>query len=133
MGRKETLKVAKVEEALRAAGGIYTVAAQMLKCAPNTIKGYVLRHPKLLEVVEEVTERHLDVAEQQLLLLVGQGNLGAVTFYLRTKGRHRGYGDKLEVKAEVRAKKAVDLSDVPDATLARWADWDDEDEATKGG
>lgn len=86
-----------VEEALRKAGGIKSLAAQILGCAPNTITNYMRRHPELGGIQDEITEENLDIAEAKLLTKIRSGNLTAVIFYLKTKGRARGYVERAEV------------------------------------
>jgi len=41
--------------------------------------------------VEEIAERCLDIVEKRLLEEIDGGNLQAIQFYLKTKGRNRGY------------------------------------------
>lgn len=93
---KAKLKVGDVEAALRATAGIYSAAAEKLGCAPNTVKNYVERHKALRQVCEEVTERTLDLAESKLLKQINKDNLTAIIFYLKTKGKHRGYVERQE-------------------------------------
>jgi hypothetical protein len=55
-------------------------------------KGRSLRYPESLgHVVAEVVEQNLDLAEHKLLGVINEGNMTAVIFYLKTKGRERGY------------------------------------------
>ena len=84
---------AQIEAALRASGGIYTGAAVRLECAPNTIKNYVERSEDLQEIVRQVVEENLDMAETTLLTAIRDKSLTAVIFYLKTKGKHRGYSE----------------------------------------
>jgi hypothetical protein len=97
MGARRRFTRAQVVEALRNAAGIYSGAAQMLGCAPNTIANYVDRSPKLQKLVREIQEQHLDLAETKLLTHLRDGNLKAVIFYLKTKGKVRGYSERTEV------------------------------------
>lgn len=95
------MKVADVADALRASAGIYTLAAQILarkygSCAPNTVKNYVLRYPKLKEVETEILDQTLDLAESTLINFIRSGSEKSVFFYLRTKGKHRGYTERIE-------------------------------------
>ena len=129
MARTQRYTVKQVEEALRQGAGIYTIASMRLKCAPNTVKNYVERHPRLQAVCAEIVEMNLDVAEHGLLGHLQEKNLSAILFYLRTKGRTRGYGDKLEVDGKVKVAARVDLSAASDGQVRRWAAWDDDDEA----
>jgi len=41
--------------------------------------------------VDEINEMSLDYVENQLLLQIREGNLNAIQYYLKTKGRNRGY------------------------------------------
>ena len=127
MARTAKFTHAQIEEALRQGAGVYTVAALRLKCAPNTVKNYVERSAKLKAVCEEIVEMNLDVAESKLLAALSEGNLQAVMFFLRTKGRARGYGDKLEVSAKVKTA-TLDLRGATLEEVRAWSDWDAEDE-----
>ena len=94
-------KVKDVEDALRASLGIRTAAAAILKkkygsCSPNTVKNYILKHPKLQAVLDDVLDQNLDVAESKILKWVNEGNLKAVIFFLTTKGKHRGWVRRVE-------------------------------------
>ena len=90
-------------KALRAGAGLYTQAARILEgkygsCAPNTVRNYVMRHAKLQQVMSEVTDMQLDLAEGQLLKAIGDGNLTAIIFYLKCKGRDRGYIERRQIE-----------------------------------
>ena len=98
---KPKLKLQHVEDALRQARGIISTAAKILQaaygsCTPRTVRNYVKRHPRLVEVIEETVELNLDTAESQLMSLFANGNLEAVIFYLKTKGKARGYVERFE-------------------------------------
>src|SRR5262249_38944429 len=98
---KPKLNLQHVEEAPRRAGATTGGAAIILEaaygsCTPRTVRNYVKRHPRLAEVIEEAVELNLDTAESQLMTLIANGNLGAVIFYLKTKGKARGYIERFE-------------------------------------
>lgn len=42
-------------------------------------------------VLDEIDETSLDYVENQLLMQIRDGNLNAITYYLKTKGKNRGY------------------------------------------
>lgn len=98
---KEKFKVNTVKEALRASGGIYSIAAIKLNCAPNTVKNYVERHPTLKRALAEILFENLDIAEAELLKAIrnesAQGHMTAIIFYLKTKGKDRGYSERTEI------------------------------------
>ncbi len=90
--------VAKVQEALRQSAGIRSGAAKLLGCAPNTIKNYIDRHPGLAEVEAEILDVNLDVAETKLQTAIREGNLTAIIFYLKCKGKERGYTERSQIE-----------------------------------
>lgn len=99
-GRVERYKPEQVIEALRNSAGVYLHAATMLGCARNTIRGYVERYPEIAEALDEILEENIDLGETALLGMMGdpahRGHSSSVQFYLRTKGKRRGYVDKKE-------------------------------------
>jgi hypothetical protein len=98
---KQKMKVEHVEQALRSSAGLISTAAKILEagygsCTPATVRNYIARYPRLREVLEEIVELHLDLAESKLLAAIGDGNMTAILFYLKTKGKHRGYVERFE-------------------------------------
>ncbi|MBI5258352.1 MAG: hypothetical protein HY855_17740 [Burkholderiales bacterium] len=77
--------------ALEATYGNPTAAARILKCHPNTVRGYIARHERCKHAAEESRETRLDVAEFELDKLVLAGDARAIIFLLTRLGRHRGY------------------------------------------
>jgi len=117
---KPKLKLQHVEDALRQAGGIISTAAKILEtaygsCTPRTVRNYVKRHPRLAEVIEETVELNLDTAESQLMSLIANGNLGAVIFYLKTKGKARGYVERVEATGSGGGPIKIDIETVRNA------------------
>lgn len=84
-------------EAIQKAGGILAVAARALGCSRQTLYNYMERYPDVRAAYDEANETNLDVAEAVLLEQVRGKDKEQVRFYLRTKGRARGYGDRLTV------------------------------------
>jgi len=101
--KKEYFTAEQVEVALRQSGAIYTLAAKILTkmngrpCVPNTVKNYIKRYKGLAKVEQEVRDGTLDMAESKLISKIKDGNLTAVIFYLKTKGKDRGYVERGEV------------------------------------
>ena len=97
MARTPMFPVSKVAEALRQAKGLRSLAAKMLGCAPNTIKGYIDRHPSLQDLEREVTEATIDMVEAELLKNIRAGKEASIFFYLKCKAKHRGYVERQEI------------------------------------
>jgi hypothetical protein len=89
--------VEQVIEAIRGAKGILTVASNALGCSRTTVHNYVNKYPTVKAAYEEASETLLDFTEQQLYKQVADGNITAIIFTLKTKGKHRGYVERQEV------------------------------------
>ena len=106
---------AKIESALRALGGIMSVAAQALHDATGTkisrqaIRERVLRSPRLRRAIEEAEEASLDLAESKLMQAIDAGDINATKFFLETRGKRRGFSRRdIVVTARTDPKKLSD-------------------------
>jgi hypothetical protein len=101
MSRREKFTPEQVAEALRKHRGLYDQAAKHLSaatgraCSTRTIIGYVARHAALRTLLNEIAEANLDQAEEKILEAIEKNDVGASMFYLRAKGRGRGYARTL--------------------------------------
>ena len=113
--------VEQVAEALRETAGIRSAAARKLGCSPSTITNYVERHPDLSKVESDIVESNLDKAETQLLKAIASGNLTAIIFYLKCKGKHRGYIERTQIEGKGGGPVLVkpDLSSLTDDDLKK--------------
>ena len=97
MSNTELFTIEQVAEALRNAAGIRSAAAQQLDCSPTTITNYIERHPELAAVEHEAIETRLDLAESKLLSNIKDGKEASIFFFLKCKGKHRGYVERQEI------------------------------------
>lgn len=93
-GRKEKVTVASVVEALRKSRGIARYAAQSLGVHRQTIANMAKKHPAVLAAMTEEREGLIDTAEAKLAEAISRGELGAITFYLKTQAKNRGYYER---------------------------------------
>lgn len=88
---------AQVAAALQESNGFQTEAARILGCSHTSVRRYLEKYPSLREVLEEQQEKLLDFAESKLIQAIKSGEIAAIIFYLKTKGRARGYVEKTEL------------------------------------
>ena len=113
MSKKGSSKVdiAVVIAAVKKCRGVRTRVAEMLGIARSTIQDYITRYPEVKEAFHEADNTMLDAVENKLEFFT-QGyipradgskepvplalQLDAVKFYLRCKGKDRGYTERME-------------------------------------
>lgn len=74
--------------------GLLTYAAKDLGCHWKTVKNYINIDPEIRDAYEEVMEKKCDIAENVVVADIVAGNVETAKWYLRYKGKHRGYVDK---------------------------------------
>lgn len=124
MGARRKLTVDQVADALRQSGAVYTEAARLLSeagrpCCRQTVANYVERHPELRAVEAQTREALLDLAEGNIVRGINAGDATSTIFYLKTKGKHRGYTQRIEHTGQDGAPIATraDLSSLTTAEL----------------
>ena len=96
---RPTLTKAQIAKALQAHNGLYSNTARALGVTYNAIQQRVKGDPELMQIVEDVTTRMLDRAENKLYQKINAGNMTAIIFYLKCKGKDRGYVEKQQLEA----------------------------------
>ena len=71
-----------------------TYAAKKLNVTYNAIYARVQKSPQLQRTLAEVQESYLDMTEHALIKKIKDEDLGAICFFLKCKGRKRGYVEK---------------------------------------
>ena len=87
----------EVAEALRAAGGLQSDAATLLNLTQGAVSQRIKKSEYLQEVLQETVDRHLDIAEGALIKKVKRGHFSSICFFLKCKGKSRGYIERSEV------------------------------------
>lgn len=85
------LTIKQVADALVKSGGRVMEAAKLLKCNFKTIYKYIDKDKRLQILKEDLEEFHLDAAESSLMSQIKKGNLTAIIFFLKCKGKRRGW------------------------------------------
>lgn len=91
-------------EALRKSLGIVTVAVRSLETDPKKQEnlrryhyGWIDGDPEYKKAVESVADIALDFAESKLHKQIEKEDTTATIFYLKTKGKNRGYIERQEL------------------------------------
>lgn len=121
-GYKITVKAAR--EALLKCHGNISRAAAALKVDRKTLYSFIERNPELEDVRSEAKESMLDLAEDRLFGLINTGDIRAITLYLKTQGKDRGYTERQEITgrdggALVARQEAATLKDLSPDELAK--------------
>lgn len=90
----------QVQQALRETAGVRHLAALKLKITRQYLHTLIKRWPGLALVEQSIVEENLDVAEFALLSNVRKGRSADVHFFLKHKGKARGYGDQISFSAD---------------------------------
>ena len=101
-----------IARALRETGGIRSHAAAALGVSPSTIGRHIEASEYLQAVEKEIINVHIDEAENQLWNHVRNGHIAAVIFSLKTKGRERGWSERLDLSLSVGGDASVSLPPV---------------------
>lgn len=111
----------QVIQAIRETKGLVSLAAKRLGCHPDTVRRYAARYPTVAAALREERAAMTDVAELALYSAIQRGEPWAVTFYLKTQGKDRGYTERIDVIHSVREEAyriAEQMGLDPDEVLA---------------
>lgn len=103
---KQRYTAHQVIEALQATRGMVYLAARRLQCDPETIMNYCKSYPTVEAAKVAARGELLDVAEVRLWQAVNKGEAWAVAFALKTVGRARGYGERVDLNVSIQAAAA---------------------------
>lgn len=91
------LKKAMIE-ALEKSLGVVTTAAKAVGIDRSTHYGWYNNDPEYRAAVDSISDIALDFAESQLHKQIKGGEVSSTIFYLKTKGKKRGYVERTEVE-----------------------------------
>jgi hypothetical protein len=92
------IKKGQMLEALEKSLGIVTTATKAAGISRETHYRWMKEDPEYKEKVDSIGDIALDFAESQLHKQIREGNSTATIFFLKTKGKNRGYIERQEVQ-----------------------------------
>ena len=84
-------------EALERSLGIVTPACKDVGISRNQFYIYYNTDPAFKAAVDDINEVTLDFAENQLLKKIKEGSERSILFYMKYKGKKRGYADSIDI------------------------------------
>jgi hypothetical protein len=103
-------KKQKVLKALEETHGVVTEACKKAGLARGQFYVYMNNDEKFKKKVEEIQDSAIDYVESQLFKNIRKGNITGQIFYLKTKGKNRGYVERQEVQQETTGSIHFDFS-----------------------
>jgi len=91
------IKKQRLLEALEKSLGIVTTACKTAGVARSSFYEWKENDPEFAMAVQEIDNVTLDFAESSLHKQINEGNATSTIFYLKTKGKKRGYVERTEL------------------------------------
>ena len=97
MDKSRHIKKEAMLQALENSLGVVTVACKQSDTPRSTYYKWLKEDEEFAKSVKEIENIALDFAESQLHSQMKDGNTSATIFYLKTKGKRRGYIERSEL------------------------------------
>jgi len=112
--KSDILKKALIEAMVKTLG-IVTSACEKCNCSRETFYKYYKEDKEFKKQIDDVSNIALDFAESKLHKLIQNENPTGIIFYLKTKGKSRGYIERVETDLKIsdndgfdKAQKIID-------------------------
>ncbi len=92
--KNKPLTIQQIDSGMRATGGFLTYTAKKLGVTYNAIYARIQKSAQLKRTQAEIQESYLDLTEHSLIKKIKDEDLGAIIWYLKCKGKDRGYREK---------------------------------------
>ena len=90
----------KLLEALERSLGIVTPACKEIGISRETFYRYYREDEVFKQAVDDINNITLDFVENQLLKQIKEGSERSILFYMKYRGKTRGYNDSLDIKVK---------------------------------
>lgn len=89
-------------EAIKDSYGIISKVAKILDCSWATAETYINKWKETISALKDENEKVLDLAESKLIVNINSGDMSAIKFILATKGKKRGYVEKIQQEVVIK-------------------------------
>ena len=97
MDKSRHIKKEAMLQALENSLGVVTVACKSADVPRSTYYKWINEDEEFAKAVKDIENIALDFGESQLHKQIGDGNTSAIIFFLKTKGKKRGYIERSEL------------------------------------
>jgi hypothetical protein len=97
-------------EALTQTLGVVTSACKSVDVDRSTFYKYINEDAEFAREVRDIQEIAVDFAESKLHEQIKEKNTTATIFFLKTKGKHRGYIERQEIQQESTSSISFDFN-----------------------
>ena len=81
--------------------GIVSYASQKTGITRKTYYNWINKDADFKQKCEDIQEEIIDIVESKLLSKINDEDLTAIIFYLKTKGKNRGYVERVENEVSI--------------------------------
>lgn len=99
----------KIIEALEKSLGIVTPACKEVGISRNVFYTWYREDDEFKKQVDDINEITIDFAENQLLKKIKEGSERSILFYMKYKGRKRGYSESIDITSDGKAITEIKL------------------------
>lgn len=93
--------------------GIVSYSCQQTGISRSCYYKWMESDPRFKEKAHEIEEETIDIVESKLLSAINNEDLTAIIFYLKTKGKKRGYVERVEQEVSVNPFEKL-MQELPD-------------------
>lgn len=97
-------------QAMEKSLGIVTTACRSVGVSRDTHYRWLREDSEYRQAIDSIESMALDLAESKLHQEILNGNTACIIFFLKTKGKKRGYVEKQEVETTIKAPDFSGLS-----------------------
>jgi hypothetical protein len=87
--------------------GIVSAACKEVNISRNTFYNYYNEDINFKTAVDDINEITIDFVENQLLKNIKSGDRASIMFFMKYKGRKRGYTEHINIDANVRMEQPL--------------------------
>ena len=103
-----------VVKAYEKSAGNLSLCAKAIGIDRRTLDRWRKKYPELDTMMRDVEESLIDLCESRLMQAVNDGNLTAIIFLLKTKGKSRGYIEGQIINANINTNKSMTQEEAVD-------------------